>query len=128
MRRASVYRASTKHRVESSVQLTDAQTALQSQGKPAQKQPQGGSSRVETASSKAAMKANRARIIRQSTVAGSVAAKAATELKFLCREIQLLQSLDHPALNKLYEYYISARPAESPCQQHYPKRRAQIGD
>ena len=34
--------------------------------------------------------------------------KAATELTYLVREIQLLQSLDHPSLNKLYEYYLSA--------------------
>ena len=114
VRRASVYRASTKHRapveteaydVTAAASSTRSKSGSKSTKSVAIQEPAGGEqSRASTAASKA-------RVARQSTVAGSVAAKAASELKFLCREIQLLQSLDHPALNKLFEYYISAPPS-----------------
>lgn len=35
-------------------------------------------------------------------------AKAADELKYIIREIEVLKGLDHPAIMKLFEYYLSA--------------------
>lgn len=35
-------------------------------------------------------------------------AKAADELKYIIREIEVLKNLDHPAIMKLFEYYLSA--------------------
>ena len=43
----------------------------------------------------------------------TVAAKAAEELKFLCREIQFLSSLKHPSLNTASEFFVSA-PGPAP--------------